>query len=81
MEKTIDKVKKFFEKEYKETERLLSNPPSWCNPKEAVWYAVQRCLGVAQFVQYLDVKYEDLSCYDEIREKFEKLLLDFYEKK
>ena len=30
--------------------------------------------GVAQFVQGVGVKYEDLTCYDEVREKLENLL-------
>lgn len=72
----LDKVKAFFEQEYKDTERFLkrTDKPSWADPKETVDKAIQRCLGVAQFIQSCDISYEDLTCYEEIREKFEKLL-------
>ena len=78
----LEKVKEFFEQEYKDTERLLTRKdrPFWAEPKECVDKAIQRCLGVAQFVQYCDVKYEDLGCYEEIRERFEKLLEETLDK-
>lgn len=78
----LEKVKEFFEQEYKDTERLLTREdrPFWAEPKECVDKAIQRCLGVAQFVQYCDVKYEDLGCYEEIRERFEKLLEETLDK-
>lgn len=78
----LEKVKEFFEKEYTDVERLLTkeDKPWWADPKECVDKAIQRCLGVAQFVQYCDVKYEDLGCYEEIRERFEKLLEEVLDK-
>lgn len=78
----LEKVKEFFEQEYKDTERLLirEDRPFWAEPKECVDKAIQRCLGVAQFVQHCDVKYEDLGCYEEIRERFEKLLEETLDK-
>ena len=70
----LDKVQEFFEMEYKDLARLMESRPEWFNPKESVTYSIQRCLGVTQFVQLLGVKYEDLNCYEEIREKIQKLL-------
>lgn len=44
-------------------------------PQEVVNNAITRCLGVAQFVQYFDVKYEGIDReYNKIKEKLEKLL-------
>lgn len=70
----LEQVKKFFNQEYEDTKQLLERKPSWCKPREAVYNSIQRCLGVAQFVQYVGVEYEDLSCYEEVREKLESLL-------
>lgn len=78
----LEKVKEFFEREYKETERLLTQEPRpwWVSPTDCVNSSIQRCLGVAQFVQYCEVKYEDLGCYDEIRERFQNLLKETLDK-
>lgn len=78
----LEKVKEFFEQEYKDTKRLLTREdrPFWAEPRECVDKAIQRCLGVTQFVQYCDVKYEDLGCYEEIRERFENLLKEVLDK-
>ena len=70
----LEQVKEFFDREYKETKELLERKPSWCKPKEVVFNSIQRCLGVAQFVQGAGVKYEDLNCYEEVKEKLESLL-------
>lgn len=71
----INTVKEFFDSEYRDTVRLLENKPSWVtSEKEVVFNSIQRCLGVAQFVQLVGVKYEDLEFYDEFREKMMKLL-------
>jgi len=72
--KMLEQVKEFFDREYKETKELLERKPSWCKPREVVFNSIQRCLRVAQFVQHVGVEYEDLSCYEEVREKLESLL-------
>lgn len=78
----LNKVKEFFEREYTDTEKLLirEDRPYWVNPTKCVNSSIQRCLGVAQFVQYCGIKYEDLDCYDEIREKFQNLLKETLDK-
>lgn len=70
----VEKIREYYELEYSQTKRALDN--SWCEPKDAIWYALQRCLGVAQFVQTAcDVSFEVVEpLYEEFREKFEKLL-------
>lgn len=43
---------KFFEEERERVERLFEEKPCWMgSPYEVVHNALQRCLGVAQFVQ------------------------------
>lgn len=70
----LKKVQEFFESEYTDLLRLMDRKPSWFNLEECVTHAIHRCLGVAQFVQLLDVKYEDLNCYEEIRTRLQGLL-------
>ena len=71
----LEKVENFFQSEYEETKSLLERKPYWISSeKEVVFNSIQRCLGVTQFVQCLDVPYENLNIYDEYREKLEKLL-------
>ena len=71
----LEKVENFFQSEYEETKDLLERKPSWVmSKKEVIFNSLQRCLGVTQFVQCLDVPYENLNIYDEYREKFYKLL-------
>ena len=67
----------FFNSEYKDAERLFETRPFWFNPKETIYNAMQRCLGVAQFVQTTPNKipYEVVEVYyNEVKEKLEKLL-------
>ena len=71
----LKQITEFYEREYNDTKRFLKSP--WCGKaSDTVWYATQRCLGVAQFVQIAcNVSYEDIEpIYNEYREKFEKLL-------
>lgn len=70
----LEKVQEFFESEYRDLARLMESKPNWFNPKECTTYAIQRCLGVTQFVQLLGVKYEDLNCYEEIRGRLMDLM-------
>ena len=71
----LEKVENFFQSEYEETKDLLERKPSWVmSEKEVIFNSLQRCLGVTQFVQCLNVPYENLNIYDEYREKFYKLL-------
>ena len=71
----LKKVENFFQSEYEDTKSLLERKPYWISSeKEVVFNSIQRCLGVTQFVQSLNVPYEELQVYDEYREKLEKLL-------
>lgn len=74
---TLEKAIKFFNNEYEEVKRDLERADLLEHKKFYTNNAVQRCLGVAFFVQYLDVSFEEINPhYDEIREKINKLLLD-----
>ena len=71
---TMNEIKTYYESEYKSTKRFLENLPAWANEKEVVNNAIQRMLGVAQFVQYCDVPYEDITeLFEEYRNKNEAL--------
>lgn len=71
----LEKVEKFFESEYQKTKELLDNPPFWVMSEKAVVNnAIQRCFGVVQFIQYLDISYISLDIYNIYREHLEKLL-------
>ena len=72
-------MKEYFDSEFKQTERWLKS--EWCKtPKDrmdSVWYATQRCLGVAQFVQTCPngLTFEEIETpYEEVRKKLENLL-------
>lgn len=64
----------FFEMELRQTERYLQS--EWCKTEQdkrnSVWYATQRCLGVAQFIQTCP---NGLS-YEEVEEPYEKVRKD-----
>lgn len=75
----LDKVKKFYENEYKSTLQWLSS--EYCktpkNKKNSINNAIQRCLAIAFFVQNLDVPFKDKDIdplYNEYRKKFYELL-------
>ena len=73
----LDKVKDFYEKEYKSTLNWLDC--EYCKTREnkikSINYAIQRCLAVALFVQNCGVTFEEVDVlYDEYRAKFQELL-------
>ncbi len=75
----VDTMNEYFEREYKETLELLARDDvSWIKTDKdrrmVVEKTICRCLGVAQFVQYLGVEYEEIATYDIYKEKLEKLL-------
>lgn len=73
----LDKAIKFFEKEYEEIEKDISQlEPYWTTYKQIiVENTIHRCLGVALFAQEIGLEFEDVNPhYEAIREKLEKLL-------
>jgi hypothetical protein len=73
-EEILNLVKEYYEEEYQDAKRCIEKKYAWTTPKDLVKSTINRCLGIAQFVQYLGVPYEDLDIYDEYKEKLEKLL-------
>lgn len=74
---TLEKAIKFFNSEYEGVKRDLERAELLEHKSFYTNNAIQRCLGVAFFVQDLDVSFEEINPhYDEIREKINKLLLD-----
>lgn len=73
----LDKVKKFYENEYKSTLNWLTS--EYCrtpdNKKSSIKNAIQRCLAIALFVQDLGIPFKDIDpLYDKYRTKFYELL-------
>lgn len=69
----LEKVKEYFESEIRQAEADIKRP--WITKSEAVWYAVQRCLGVADFATHLGVPYTDVvPLFEEYKQKLEELL-------
>lgn len=69
----------FFDSELKSTERYLKS--EWCKTdkekRDSVWYATQRCLGVAQFIQTCPsgLSYAEVEqAYEKVRKNLENLL-------
>jgi len=74
---TLETAIKFFNNEYEEVKKDLERADLLEHRAFYTNNAVQRCLGVAFFVQSLGVSFEEINpYYDEIRTKINKLLLD-----
>ena len=73
----IEKMEKFFEYEYNRTRPWVLNKDGkfQVSPSEAVWNAVYRCMGVAEFVYNETGEYSKIeSVYEFYKEKLIKLL-------
>lgn len=71
-EKILNQYKEFCNREYNDAVRAIKN--KWFKPKEVINGAIDRCLGVAQFVQLIGVNYEDSDIvYSETEAKLEEL--------
>ncbi len=70
----LEKVKECFESEVRQAEIATERP--WADISEIVWYAIQRCLGVANFViEYCDIPFEMVDpLFEEYKQRLEKLL-------
>lgn len=74
MEKILEKAIEFFNSEYEETESYIKGKV-FSPTEKIIEDSIQRCLGVAFFVQALDVSYKDIEPhYQEIRTKLKSLL-------
>jgi len=69
----INHLIKYYEDEYSQAETAVKS--KYFKPNEVVDRAIDRCLGVALFVQYLGMDFEDSDReYVTVKEKLEKLL-------
>ena len=70
----LEKIKDHFETELRQAEADIERP--WADKGEVVWYAIQRCWGVADFaLRYCDIPFEMIEpLYEEYKEKLNKLL-------
>ena len=73
-----EKLLAYYEKEYKEAERLLTQEdrPNWVNPKEVVYNTINMLLGATQFALGCElVVYSEISqAYDFYYDELKKLL-------
>ena len=71
----IEAVKKFFDAELEETQFILEKKPDWLtDPKRMIENTIRECLGVGQFVQVLNISFEEIDpYYNEVRRELEKL--------
>lgn len=71
--KLINHLTKYYEDEYNQAVTAIES--KYFKPSEIVDNAITRCLGVALFVQYLGMDFEDSDReYVTVKEKLEKLL-------
>jgi len=77
-EKILELVEDYFKMEYRDIQLQLDIHPRINNPEYIECHvdaALQRCLGVALFVQGMDIPYEEINeLYEKYREKIEKIL-------
>lgn len=69
-----------FEIEVRQAQRMFEQKPSWFKPQETVYNAIQRCLGVAHFVQVCPnpLTYEEVEpIFEATKEKLENLLQNY----
>jgi hypothetical protein len=71
----IEATKKFFDAELEEVKSILEYKPDWLtDPDRMIDNTIHECLGVAQFVQVLDVSYQEVDPYfTEVRKELKKL--------
>lgn len=74
MQKMLEQLEIYFEREYKDTAECIARGVTWATPKELVDGAIKRCLGATMFIQYCGVAYASLGIYDIYKEKLENLL-------
>lgn len=74
-------VKNYFDAEYNLLHDILERNPAWLNVNEACDNAIQRCLGVTQFVDVCSdgsLSFGVITAlYEEVREKIENLRLSY----
>lgn len=70
---TLEKVKEYYDNEIRDIERSITMP--LYKPDKLVECSIQRCLGVAFFVQYLGEPFDKVDeLYEEVRNKLYDLL-------
>jgi hypothetical protein len=70
--KMKDAVVEFYKNEVDTMKWLLKRNPEWLNPNKVIDNALQRCLGIAQFIQMCP----NALAYEEIEVLYEKTRLE-----
>lgn len=71
---TLEKLKDYLEKEYRDLVRLITNPlPWWCDPQESKDKTITRGVGAVMFAQILGASYEEV---EPIFDEFKKCIDD-----
>ena len=66
MNDILKKVDDFYKTEIKSVKNTLDNNTYRFKPKEVINNAIQRCFGVAFFVQTLDISYNEIDTLYEV---------------
>ena len=70
----IEKLQDYFESEYRLTRTAMQSDSPYVDRHNSVWYAVQRCLGAAQFAQTMGARYLEVEpIFEEIKARLMKL--------
>ena len=73
----MNNMTKYFESEYNYTKAFLEREVKWAKPREVVYTAIQRCLGVAMYIQNFDdaLSYDEIEqVYNQYKKQLEELL-------
>lgn len=76
-ETLMDNMIKYFESEYNYTKAFIEREFSLAKPREVVDNAIQRCLGVAMYIQNFDytLSYDEIEqIYNHYKKQLEELL-------
>ena len=69
----LKEVKNYYDTEYKEVNKAILS--EYFTPIDIVDNSIQRCLGVALFVQYLDIPFDNINeLYEAQRKRLKNLL-------
>ena len=70
----IEVLERQFESEYRYTKVAMLHPDSHADKHNAVWYAVQRCLGMAQLAQAMGATFHEVEpMFEEIKKRLMEL--------
>lgn len=78
-ETMIKQLESYFADEYNNALHIVERPPWWCTTRkeliEMLSNTVQKCLGATQFIQFLEMSFDEVNVlYENYREKIMDLI-------